>query len=74
MLALATAAIVGSMAMPFGLFRALSMPRRWLRPQPPPQRAASRRAPLAEHAWEDNVLRNLTVAREVRGCVPWSRS
>ena len=59
-----------AMPMPFGLCRALSMPFR----AQTPRRAAltrhrqRRRASLKEHAWEDNVLRNLTVAYDgVRG-------
>ena len=54
--------------LPHGFCRALSMPFRCTKPAC--RRAASpthRRAPLKEHDWEENVLRNLTAASEARG-------
>jgi len=70
LLTAATAALL-AMPMPFGWCRALSMP---FRPQTPRRAALTphrhRRAPLKEDAWEENVLRNLTVAHEEERVVP----
>ena len=63
---LAATLVLLSIPLPHGFCRSLSMPFRCSKPAC--RRAASthRRAPLKEHDWEDNVLRNLTVASEVR--------
>jgi len=56
-----------SMPLPHGFCRALSMPFRCSKPAC--RRASAsvhRRAPLKEHDSEEHVLRNLTVASEVR--------
>lgn len=51
--------LVYAFSLPLDLFRARIpfWPKRQLPPPP-------RRAPLAEHAWEEQVLANLTIASE----------
>ena len=67
---LVAATLLVAIPLPQGFCRALSMPFRFSRPphRPvvPARSSRRRRAAFKEHDWEDTVLRNLTMASEVR--------